>query len=119
MSFMYPRIVAISRPVAPSGTGFVGYSGTTPTNETVVLSGVSASIQVKTTSSRERATDLPAAPPSPIVWNVIIPLSENIAVGTIKDRDIVTDDVGDRYQIEAAYWNSLGWSLACIRLEAH
>lgn len=118
MSFIYPRTITVSRPIPPAGVGVVGYSGTNPTNETVVVAGVPASIQVKRPSSRT-ANDLPASAPSPILWNVLIPLSANIAVGTLKDRDIVTDDAGDRYQVEAAYWNSLGWSLLSIRLEAN
>lgn len=118
-TFLYPRVVAITRPVGPSGKGYVGYSGAEASEETPVASGVPASIQVDRSSSRQRSDDLPAAPPSPVVWKIYIPAFANIAKGAIEDRDVATDDNGDRYQIEAAYWHPMGWTLSAIRLEAH
>lgn len=115
---MYPRTVAITRPQGQTGVGNVGYSGVLASTEVPVVSGIPANIQAKTTMARVPNGSLPAQPPGPIVWRVYIPLNA-VAMGVIKDRDVVTDDLGDRYQVEAAYWNSMGWNLACIRLEAH
>lgn len=117
MSFLYPRTIAVTRPTGPSGVGNVGYSGVLPSTETPVVSSAPANIQAKTTLSRTYTGALPAAPPGPIVWRVYIPFKA-VPKGTIKDRDIITDDQGIRYQVEAAYWNSMGWNLACIILEA-
>ncbi|OCJ12474.1 hypothetical protein A6U86_05480 [Rhizobium sp. AC27/96] len=117
MSFMYPRTIAVTRPTGQTGVGNVGYSGVLKSTETPVVSGIPANIQAKTTMARTYAGSLPAAPPGPIVWRVFIPLRA-VANGVILDRDIITDDLGERYQVEAAYWNSMGWNIACIRLEA-
>lgn len=115
-SFIYPRTIAVTRPVAPTGVGYQGYSATQSGSETAIVSGIPANIQAKTTLSRPAG--LPGAPPSPIVWRIYIPL-DAVANGVILDRDIITDDLGCRYQVEASYWNSLGWNIAAIRLEAH
>lgn len=117
MSFLYPRLVSVSRPTGPTGAGYVGYSGVNTSTETPVIANVPANIQAKTTLSRSSGGALPAAPPGPIVWRVFIPLNA-VPKGTIKDRDIITDDEGNRFVVEASYWNSMGWNLATIRLEA-
>ncbi|MBM7045438.1 hypothetical protein [Rhizobium lusitanum] len=117
MTFIYPRTIAVTRPQGQTGVGDVGYSGVLESTETAVISGIPANIQLKTAQSRQTSGGLPAAPPGPPVWRVFIPLNA-VAKGVIVDRDIVTDDLGERYQIIAAYWNSMGWNIACIRLEA-
>jgi len=38
--------------------------------------------------------------------------------GAVRDRDILVDDEGYRYEVGHAYWNILGMKLQCIRLEA-
>jgi hypothetical protein len=119
MSFLFPRVISVTRPASPAGVGAVGYMGVTKGTETPIIANIPASIQAKTTMARQPAGSLPAASPGPIVWRILIPLSANVARDVIKDRDLITDDLGDRYQVEAAYWGSLGWNLATIRLEAH
>jgi hypothetical protein len=117
-NFMYPRTISVTRPQGQSGVGAVGYSGVTKATESPVLSGIPANIQAKTTMARQPTGSLPAAPPGPIVWRVFI--ARNIvANGVILDRDIITDDLGCRYEVQAAYWNSMGWNIAATRLEAH
>jgi len=119
MSFLYPRVIVVTRPSAPVGAGYTGgYAGALKSTETAVVSGIAANIQAKTTMGRTLAGTLPSAAPGPIVWRVFIALGL-VADGVIKDRDIITDDLGRRFQIEAAYSNSMGWNIACIRLETH
>lgn len=118
MSFIYPRTIAITRPVENLAVGIQPYSGVQQATETPVVSGIPASVQAASGSARPRGGDLPASPPAPIQWNVFIPRGK-VANGIIQDRDVVTDDLGDRYQVSAAYWNSMGWKLLTIRLEAH
>lgn len=118
MSFLYPRTISIRRANAHAAIGAVGYGGVTEADETVVVSGLPASIQAKSGSARTRSGDLPAAAPGPVQWNIFLPKSA-AANGTILDRDIVVDDLGERYMVDAAYWNSLGYQLKTIRLEAH
>ena len=114
---MYPRTIAVTRPSAPVGVGYTGgYSGALKSTETPVVSGIAASVQAKTTMARPVAGALPSAAPGPIVWRVFIARGI-VADGVIKDRDIITDDLGRRFQVEAAYSNSMGWNIACTALE--
>lgn len=117
MSFMYPRVIAVTRPSAPVGVGYTGsYSGELKSTEIAVISGIAANVQAKTTMGRTVAGALPSAAPGPIVWRVFIARGL-VADGVIKDRDIITDDLARRFQVEAAYQNSMGWNIACIALE--
>ena len=116
MSFIYPRLATITRPV--SGGGAVGirtnYSGVVTASETTIATGIKCSIQFKTTGNaplQSLAADIRAR----TQWRVFMP---TVALGVIQDRDIVTDDLGQRYQVNANYWNSLGYNLYCERLEA-
>lgn len=118
MSFMYPRTIAVTRPKGQTGVGDVGYSGVMEGTETPVVSGIPASVQAKTTMARAPSGALPAAPPGPIVWRIYIARGL-VADDVIRDRDIITDDLGRRFQAEAAYPNSMGWNIAAVRLEAH
>lgn len=116
MSFLYPRKVTITRPTQPTGVGAVGYGGEQPSTEaSVVAAAVPASIQLAKEHGNPEA-NLPADA-GKTLWKVIIPLSAGVVEGVIQVRDIVADDLGQRYQIIAPYWNSLGHSLVCERLE--
>lgn len=114
MSFLYPRTVAITRPNGQAGVGVQPYGGETPTNETPVASGLPASIQLQKDRGKP-AADLPADA-GKTTWRVFIPAA-SAALGLIKTRDIVTDDLGQRYQVVGPYWNSLGHNLLVERLE--
>ncbi len=117
MSFIYPRTIAITRPAAGAAVGDAGYSGVSSDNETAVVSGLAASIQFKRPSGG-LASRLPADVVAKSIWIIFIPPSAGVANGVVLDRDIVTDDLGQRYQVAANYWNSLGYALGCERLEA-
>lgn len=114
---MYPRRISVTRPAGQTGIGDVGYSGVEIDTETPVVSGIAANIQAKTTMARVPNGSLPAQPPGPIVWRVYIKRGL-VADDVIKDRDIITDDLGRRFQVEADYQNSMGWNIPCVRLEA-
>lgn len=49
-------------------------------------------------------------------WAIFIPLSQAVR-GLITEDDIVTDDLGKRYQVAAAWWDSLGYQLVCTLLQ--
>ena len=117
MSFLYPRVVAITRPIAGNqGVGAVEYGGELPINETSIATGLPASIQLQSQGAKPGA-DLPADMAHRTFWRILIPLSA-IGTGTIKVRDIVTDDLGQRYAVVGDYWNSLGYGrLRCELLE--
>jgi hypothetical protein len=112
MSFVYPRTISISRPTQPNGVGAVGYGAELPATETPVASNVPASIQQKK-EGRMPGAGLPGDARATI-WRIFFNSLQN---GTVADRDIITDDLGIRYQVQAAYWNSLGYNCLCERLE--
>jgi len=113
MSFIYNRTVSINRPYISTGAGVVGYSGELPTTETVILTGLPAALQQRV-SVRSNQSTVPGDVQTS-GWFVFLPASV-AALGQIMQRDIVIDDLGQRYVIVAAYWNSLGYKLTCMIL---
>ena len=116
MSFIYPRVIAITRPTAQTGIGAVGYGGNTKVAETPIVSGIPASIQLKKEGSAP-PTNLPGDVSKRPFYLVMIPLAA-VAFGIIKRQDIVTDELGNRYQVQSDYWNSLGYALLTEELRA-
>lgn len=122
MAGVYARTVTIKRPatgIAGNG-GNVGYSGIQASHagDTVIATGVPASIQAPSMGATRRGPQLPADAPGPLVWNIYLPIVDALPLGTIKDRDFVIDDLGNKYLIGAAYWTPISWKLACIKEEA-
>lgn len=117
MSFLFPHLIRIDRPAhqADPAAGAGGYGGIDPEQTTQIAVGVRASVQRKGTG-RSNPTALPGDA-TPYRWAILIPLSANIPPGDIKDRDIVTDDLGRRFQVAADYNHSMGWTLDAERLE--
>ena len=115
MSFLYPRIISITRPISTSGIGEIPYQALQPNNETPVVSNIRASIQYDSTADRMKSK-LPGDAYVGMRWKIFTRLKD-IPRGTVKDNDVVTDDEGIRYQVSAAYWNSLGCNLKCERLQ--
>lgn len=114
MTFMYPRTVTIRRPVPHTGTGALGYGGLNAANETVIASGLPASIQQQRAQGAPEA-HLPADPArGSTAWRILVRSKDR---DLIQGRDIIVDDLGVRYQVVAPYWNSLGYNLFCNRLE--
>jgi hypothetical protein len=117
---IYPRAIAITRPNPDTdtnaGAGIQDYSGVTEANESNVVSGLPASIQqISDPAGPEGKT--PTDAPNRTVWRILIPAA-SAALGLMTERDVVTDDLGKRYVVIAAYWNSLGYRLRCELLEA-
>lgn len=115
MSFIYPRQIAVTRQVPVTGGGVQSYSGMQPAEEANIASGLPASIQLAKERGRPEA-NLPSDG-GRTLWKVLMPLSA-IPLGTVHSRDILTDDLGVRYQVIGPYWNSLGYNMLCERLEA-
>lgn len=133
---IYPRTIAITRPASAQSTsggaasapasqvgGSVPYIGlreptaTGGTSEPTIATGIPASIQALGSRVVAPLDALASSAAGPIRWKIFIPASA-LAKGAIRDRDIVTDDEGNRYDVSAAYWNSLGYALETVRLEA-
>ncbi|VVC76000.1 hypothetical protein AQUSIP_13010 [Aquicella siphonis] len=114
MSFIYPRTISISRPNPTTGIGALPYQGLDPTDETVLFTGIPASIQSRGATANKAG--LPADTKGTPVWVIIIPL-QYCPNGSILERDVITDDLGNRYQVAAAYWNSLGYQCESEKLQ--
>jgi hypothetical protein len=113
---LFDRTVAIHRPIKPTAVGAITYGGLLETQETVLFSGIPASIQ--TNRQRDRPIgNLPGDVLIRAIWNVYLPLGYANA-GQIVERDVVVDDLGRRLQIFAAWAHILGWTLNAELLEA-
>lgn len=112
---LYPRTVSITRPDVLPGVGIQGYSAITEANETSIATGLPASIQSVRQRGAPEGGD-PTAAPDRSQWDIFIPSSAAV-LGLTTERDVVTDDLGKRYVITAAWWDSLGYRLRCELLE--
>lgn len=111
MSFLYPRTISVYRDLEPTQGGLQTYN--TTNQGTLVASAIPASIQLKKETGTQPA-NLPADISRRTYWNIMF----RAPPGTVIDNDIVVDDLGVRYQVTAAYWNSLGFNCLCERMEA-
>lgn len=108
-SFLYPRTIKVTRQNVPTASGgAVGYGGDQPANEIVIMTGIVAAVQ----SDRIGKSDPSNLPASSLLpqYKILIP-SASAALGTINKNDIVTDDLGIRYQVSDPYWTPLGYQL--------
>jgi hypothetical protein len=115
MSFLYPRTVDVHRPAPNTGTGALGYSGEIAATEAVIARSLPASIQHRAAKGKPAAA-LPADAVSRADWFVYIP-KRAAAIGLITERDVIVDDLENRYQVTAAYYGSLGYRLAVELLQ--
>ena len=112
MSFLYPRLINITRPGSITNKGQNSYQGLNENNETTIALNVIANIQ-QIQNNKQMPTNLPSDLANGTGWNIFF----NLPNGTINDRDVITDELGIRYQVTAAYWNSLGYRALCYRLD--
>ncbi|MFM0630768.1 hypothetical protein [Paraburkholderia xenovorans] len=117
MSFIYPRVIKISRQPSATGGGLQPYSGMNPAAEVDLFIDLPASIQQKSTGGRPDP-GLPADAANRSLWRVFMPRSVNLPPESVLRGDIVTDETGQRYMVSAPYINSLGPNLLVERLEA-
>ncbi|MBR0693670.1 hypothetical protein [Bradyrhizobium lablabi] len=125
-SKLYPRTIDVRRLKTVAGTsdtlGLTGYSGaeastgSSPEGETVLFTGIPASIQARATG-RKKDSSLPQDVVYAPTWHIWVPRGA-LAKDAVRDRDVIVDDNGYRYEVAQNYWNLLGYKLVCIRLEA-
>lgn len=122
---MYVRRIQVCRAKTnsdvPTAVGLAPYSGiegstTAPAGQTILFTAIPASIQASQ-MGRKKDAALPQDAVWAPTWRIFIPLIA-LPKGSVRDRDIVIDDEGYRYEVAQAYWNILGYQLVCIRLEA-
>lgn len=114
MSFLYPRTISVSRRSQPSGIGLQPYGGAQRIQETQVAEGIRAGVQIKSTAGNG-PTGVPTATSVP-VYRIMIPRNA-VAAGGIIERDIITDDLGRRMQVQQAEWTPIGTQLSALLLE--
>jgi hypothetical protein len=125
---IYNRIIAVHRlatnaAAGDTAIGLVGYSGAEqspsppdPQGEITLFTGIPASIQAGIMGRKKDSTlpeDIVHAP----TWNIFVP-AVNLAQYSVRDRDIILDDEGYRYEVAQNWYDLLGYKLACVRLEA-
>lgn len=113
---LFDRIISIRRPAKPAGVGAIGYSGVLPTAETVLFTGITASIQFQPKRDRPLG-GLPSDATTMAQWHIYVPAGFFVA-GQVVERDVIADDIGRRFRIFAAWATALGWVLAAELLEA-
>lgn len=113
---IYNRVIAIRRPQTNETPGDQGYSGTQEANESVILSGLPASIQFAGAGG-EPLGGTPSDASKRGNYRIMIPASA-ASIGSITERDIVVDDLGKRYEVFATWPDSLGYNLHTELLEA-
>jgi hypothetical protein len=101
--FVYSRTVTITRPGQQDGEGALGYGGQTQASETIVIEDVRASIQERR-EGQKNGSGLPGDGARPTYY-VFMP---DPAPDQCQNLDIITDDLGCRYQVTAPYWDSMG-----------
>jgi hypothetical protein len=116
MSFLYDRIITITRAAAQTGAGLQAYGGDVEANETVILAGQAAAVQ----AMRQGMANKPGLPLDTRMaeWRIYFRMALGFDATLVQDRDFVTDDLGRRFQVVSAYPNPMGWRLSCQRMEA-
>lgn len=116
-SFIYPRRITIKRQAKNDTLGVSGYSGMRAATETTVASNLPASIQHFSTSLPNES-NLPGNAYGRGRWRIFIPIEGGgVKSLGINRNDTVVDDEGDRYQVNADYFDSLGWRLEADKIE--
>jgi hypothetical protein len=113
MSFLRPRLVDITRPSQSAGFGASStYGAIDDETETTVLSELPANISWARTG-QQRNTGLPGS----AMWRAIFRVVFKAPSGTVRERDIITDEFGNRYQVVAAQSGPFGYM--CLTEQLH
>ena len=110
--FLYPRTITVTRQQTNAAVGAQSYGGVTQANETVIASNLAAHIQADRQGTSPTAK-LPADAAGESIWKIIF----RAALGLVQARDILTDDLGNRYQVIAADWGPLVTTCRCQIME--
>jgi hypothetical protein len=106
------RVVSIYRP-AQSGVGILPYGGETPNNETTICTGFPASV-LQGSKGDKSLVNLPGDIRIPW-WAVQLPNLPGAV--TLRNDDVMTDDLGKRYKISSCEQTDYGWRLSATESE--
>jgi hypothetical protein len=110
------RSVHIVRPAGPTGIGALSYNELTAGSEADLLGTSSAMWPASVLLGGK--SNSPGPLPTGVKnagWKVLLPPSVPV---TISEGDIIIDDIGRRYAIEAAEMSDLGWRLMAQEVHA-
>ena len=115
MSALYPRTISILRPTEDFNQYRDGLqpnrSGLAQDKERLIASAIPASIQIER-QGRPPIAQLPGDAEGRGSWRIFF----NQPNGTVKQNDIIEDDLCVRYQVIMPYWDSLGYACLCETL---
>ena len=115
MTFLTPSQISISRPDADDLAGEQPYGGVQGANETVLISGIAAHIQLDRQGTTPVAK-IPADAAGESIWKVIY--KSRLARDIARTGDVITDQLGNRYQVIAADGGPLSTTCRCQILQA-
>lgn len=101
------RTVTIYRPQQQVGVGAVGYGGNTAENQTAIATSWPVSL-LQASRGDQNKTGLPGDSRSGS-WVLLMPAIPSDVV--IKNGDIATDDIGNRYMVFSAELTDMGWRM--------
>ena len=110
-NLLFPRLVRISRPQGNAAPGAQAYSGLSQAKELTIVTAARAHIQPDRQGQAPLA-GLPADAAGQPTWKVMV----RLPLGTIQKRDVLTDDLGNRYQAISAAWTPLGTTVLAVDL---
>lgn len=121
---VYVRTITVKRPQPAASsspaTGPLGYQGATEADEVVLVAGVVAEISFSTSSGRARSGGhdlLPDDSPA-IAWRVSVPASAMPSMAMLLSGDVIYDDLGRRFQVEAYFPTILSGEIMARQLLA-
>lgn len=121
MGFIYNRVISIRRPSNVGSVGERGYSAQRGSvDEAVRFSDVQCSIQEQSGGPKS-PVGLPSGMKIQPQWRVFIPefvaTPKGIVRGAVKQADVIVDEDGNRSEVFAPIFTSLGWEIVCVQME--
>ena len=110
MNYLFPRTVTVTRPQGVTGLGAQGYSGLSQTSETPVATA-KAHIQPDR-QGKPPLAGLPGDAVGQPTWKIMLKLPK----GTVRKRDVLTDELGNRFQVVYAAWTPLSTTVLAVDL---
>jgi hypothetical protein len=117
------RVISIGREAGTTGPGVQPVQELNGSQRGNIATGVPCSIEI----DRERGKpmgDVPGDIQSRTTWKIFIQPGDAVAAtlnstGAILTRDVLTDDIGVKYQVSQAWWHWLnGWQIRAEMLQA-
>lgn len=108
-----PHLLTFTRPAVTTGVGALGYAADVAATETSVAANVPAYLDVKTLRGSP-----PTKLPGDAALRSFVEAFVYLPDGTLKDRDVATDENGRRYQVTVGNFSLTGYTLMLEVLEA-